>query len=114
MAPLALEHSVGHWSRPPSHPGQDQLCLARSLSHSHALVVIPRGARREPGAVEGPELLWRCCLQLIFFCSTRHAPGSPIRIPWSWSSRAVPPTSILSLIHISEPTRRTPISYAVF
>src|SRR5665647_3752228 len=43
-----------------------------------------------------------------------------IRLPYSFSMLAGLPTQIyqtvhkLSLIHISEPTRRTPISYAVF
>src|SRR5665647_3710592 len=33
---------------------------------------------------------------------------------WSWWEYLIAPDDALSLIHISEPTRRTPISYAVF
>src|SRR5680860_1579825 len=39
-------------------------------------------------------------------------PRTGSQIPPSTSCRAVPPVRHLSLIHISEPTRRTPISYA--
>ena len=40
------------------------------------------------------------------------AAAGPVTLQWSvWDKESTP---YLSLIHISEPTRRTPISYAVF
>eukprot|EP01016_Furgasonia_blochmanni_P052693 TRINITY_DN8431_c0_g4_i4.p3 TRINITY_DN8431_c0_g4~~TRINITY_DN8431_c0_g4_i4.p3 ORF type:complete len:105 (-),score=16.14 TRINITY_DN8431_c0_g4_i4:29-343(-) len=43
----------------------------------------------------------RVCLGMLFFCCT-----------YMYMNKSI--AKYLSLIHISEPTRRTPISYAVF
>src|SRR5680860_672843 len=44
---------------------------------------------------------------------TTVVPGSILSRPWI-CTETWPAPCVLSLIHISEPTRRTPISYAVF
>src|SRR5664279_5939657 len=86
--------------------------------------VRPTGTRRS-GAAAGPcqpeSPSWTLT---VFRAGLPEPTGEPMTLPstrqrpWTAGKAAMSPASrlvpVLSLIHISEPTRRTPISYAVF
>src|SRR5665647_664722 len=88
---MTLEHGV----TPPKGRSSDDRCSGRLR------------ARHPGGTVGGHHGRWRELGDLDGWSGPRDLPCGP-GVP------SVERDQSLSLIHISEPTRRTPISYAVF
>src|SRR5665647_2468256 len=89
------------------------------LGHSAFLITTPAGdilidpfLSGNPSASIGPDDVHPTYI-LVTHGHSDHL-GDTIAIARRTGATVIGPAELLSLIHISEPTRRTPISYAVF
>src|SRR5680860_1270050 len=88
--------------RIPNHTNEE---ILRDLAISEVGVAVPVASQRVPRIVPVDESDASCVLRDPSHCRRQVCPGGPC---------VTRVEAHLSLIHISEPTRRTPISYAVF